>query len=512
MGLFILLMAVVNFVNMATARASFRTLEVGIRKAVGAGRGDLLTQFLTESTLICVIAMGIALPLTYLFLPQFNQTIGKAISLDLFFSPIGIIVLVSFPFVLGLLSGFYPALYLANFGSTAVFQKLVVKRNRESLRHILVIGQLLVAIVLIAGTITVFRQMHYMVNKPLGFDKEHLIKIDLLPFSLEKIDVFKDEALKVQGVSNLGIATFPLDKVGTGSVLRVQDKPEGWANMTRYEVDENFLETVGIQLIAGRDLVPSDGVGNEETNLKIILNVSGAKALGWQPHEAINQPVFYSEDPSKSWLIVGVVEDFNFSSLHRPVYPFIFAHESFPTSITLRSTTIRLEPDKIEEALAGLEEVWTRFAPDQVFDYDFVDESMAQYYQAERLTGSLFTLFSGLGIFICCLGLFGLMGFVVERRSKEVGIRKVMGARSNQIVLLLSRDYIRLVVISSVLSIPIAWWGLNQWLEGFAYRVENSVWVLLLAGVLVTLISWLTVAIYAYQAAQSNPVQSLRTE
>ena len=511
-GLFILLMAVVNFVNMATARASFRTLEVGIRKAVGAGRGDLLTQFLTESTLICVIAMGIALPLTYLFLPQFNQTIGKAISLDLFFSPIGIIVLVSFPFVLGLLSGFYPALYLANFGSTAVFQKLVVKRNRESLRHILVIGQLLVAIVLIAGTITVFRQMHYMVNKPLGFDKEHLIKIDLLPFSLEKIDVFKDEALKVQGVSNLGIATFPLDKVGTGSVLRVQDKPEGWVNMTRYEVDENFLETVGIQLIAGRDLVPSDGVGNEETNLKIILNVSGAKALGWQPHEAINQPVFYSEDPSKSWLIVGVVEDFNFSSLHRPVYPFIFAHESFPTSITFRSATIRLEPDKIEEALAGLEEVWTRFAPDQVFDYDFVDESMAQYYQAERLTGSLFTLFSGLGIFICCLGLFGLMGFVVERRSKEVGIRKVMGARSNQIVLLLSRDYIRLVVISSVLSIPIAWWGLNQWLEGFAYRVENSVWVLLLAGVLVTLISWLTVAIYAYQAAQSNPVQSLRTE
>lgn len=511
-GLFILLMAVVNFVNMATARASFRTMEVGIRKAIGAGRSDLITQFLTESTLISIIAMVIAVPLTYMFLPQFNQIVGKAISMDLFFSPLGIVVLMAFPFVLGLLSGFYPALYLSNFGPAAVFQKLVVKRNKESLRHILVIGQLLIAIVLIAGTITVFRQMHYMANKPLGFDKDHLIKIDLLPFSYEKLDVFREEAMKVEGVRNLAIATFPLDKIRSGSVLRVQDKPEGWVNMTHYDVDENFLETLGIQLIAGRDLTPEDAVENEGANLKIILNVSGAKALGWQPHEAIDQPVFYTEDPSKSWIVVGVVEDFNFSSLHRPVYPFIFSHESAPSNITFRSATIRLEPGKTKEALAGLENVWTQFAPDQVFDYDFVDDSMAQYYEAERLTGNLFTLFSGLGIFICCLGLFGLMGFVVEKRAKEVGIRKVMGAHSNQIVLLLSKDYIRLVVISSVLSVPITWWGLDQWLDGFAYRVDNSVWVLMLAGVLVTLISWLTVAFYAYQAAQANPVKSLRTE
>ncbi len=511
-GLFILLMAVVNFVNMATARASFRTMEVGIRKAIGAGRSDLIVQFLTESTLICIVAMAIALPLTYLFLPQFNQTIGKAISLDLFFSPLGIIILIAFPFVLGLLSGFYPALYLSNFSPTAVFQKLIVKRNKESLRHLLVIGQLLIAIILIAGTITVFRQMHYMANKPLGFDKEQLIKIDNLPFSLEKIDVFREEAMKVGGVRNMAIATFPLDQIKSGATIHAKDKPEGWVNMTHYDVDENFLETLGIQLIAGRDLTSDDVVLNEESNLKIILNVSGAKALGWQPHEAINQPVFYSEDASESWIVVGVVEDFNFNSLHRPVYPFIFSHESAFSDIPFRSATIRLEPGRMNETLAGLEEVWTRFAPDQVFDYDFVDEAMAQYYEAERLTGSLFTLFSGLGIFICYLGLFGLMGFVVEKRAKEVGIRKVMGARSNQIVLLLSKDYIRLVVISSILSIPIAWWGLNQWLDGFAYRVDNSIWTYLLAGLLVSLISWITVAFYSYQAAKANPVNSLRSE
>ncbi len=511
-GLFILLMAVVNFVNMATARASFRTMEVGIRKAIGARQSDLITQFLTESTLICILAMAIALPLTFAVLPQFNKVIGKSISMDLFFAPLGMLTLLSFPFLLGLLSGFYPALYLSNFGPAAIFQKFVIKRNKESLRHILVIGQLLIAIVLIAGTITVFRQMDYLANKPLGFDKEQLIKIDNLPFSLEKIDVFREEVVNTEGVVNMAISSFPLDAIKSGSAIRIEDKPEGWVNMTHYDVDENFLKTAGIQLIAGRDLTARDGVSSDESRLKIIVNASGAKALGWQPDEAIDQPVFYDEGPNSSWIIVGVVEDFNFNSLHQPVYPFILSHESAFSDISFRAANIRLEPGKMNETLARLDELWSRFAPDQVFDYDFVDESMAQYYENERLTGNLFTLFSGLGIFICCLGLFGLMGFVVERRAKEVGIRKVMGARSSQIVMLLSKDYLRLVIISSIISIPIAWWGLNQWLDGFAYRIDNSIWVFILAGVLVTMISWFTVAFYAYQAAQSNPVKSLRTE
>ncbi|MEM6525070.1 MAG: FtsX-like permease family protein, partial [Bacteroidota bacterium] len=444
--------------------------------------------------------------------PQFNQIIGKSVSLSPFFSPVGIIFLIAFPFALGLLSGFYPALYLSSLGTTGVFQKLIIGRNKESLRHVLVLGQLLIAIILMAGTITVFRQMHYMANKPLGFDKQQLINIVNLPFSLEKIDAFREEVLKVGGVTNMAIASFPLDEIRSGSSLRVKNNPEGWVNMTHYDVDENFLQTTGIRLIAGRGLTVEDGNQKEKSNLKIVLNESGAKALGWLPHEAIDQPVFSAGFEGENWEVIGVVEDFNFSSLHRPVNPFIFSHESALSDITFRSATIRIEPREMSETLAGLEEVWKLFVPDQVFDYDFVDETMAQYYEAERLTGKLFTIFSGLGILICCLGLFGLMGFVVEKRAKEVGIRKVMGARSNQIVLLLSKDYLRLVVISSVLSIPVTWWGLNQWLDGFAYRVDNSIWVLMLAGLVVTLISWVTVAFYAYQAAQSNPVESLRTE
>ena len=210
--------------------------------------------------------------------------------------------------------------------------------------------------------------------------------------------------------------------------------------------------------------------------------------------------------------MVGVVEDFNFTSLHRPVNPFILSHEDAGLDIPFRSATIRLKPDNMIETIKELTKLWASFAPDQVFDYDFVDEAMAQYYESERLTGQLFSLFSALGIFICCLGLFGLMGYVVDQRSKEVGIRKVMGARVGSIIMLLSKDYIRLVLISSLIAIPIAWWGLNKWLEGFAYHIESSVWMFVLAGLLVTLITWATVALYSYQAARANPVKSLRSE
>ena len=511
-GLFILSMAVVNFVNLATARASYRTLEVGIRKAVGASRPDLILQFLIEATFICFVAMLIAIPMTHLFMPYFNQTVGKAISLAVLYTPVGLMCLVAIPLLLGILSGFYPALYLSNFGPAAVFQKLIVKRNKESLRHILVIGQLFIAVVLISGTITVFRQMHYLVNKPLGFDKEQLVKIDTLPFEKDKIQVFRQEALKIDGVQNVSICTFPLDNIRSGSSIHVKEKPEGWVNMTHYDVDENYLETLGIQLIAGRGLTAEDGSTNEESNLKIVLNNAAVKALGWTPEEAIDQPVSYSEDASQSWIVVGVVEDFNFTSLHRPVNPFILSHENTFKDIPFRSANIRLQPGKMRESLAELEALWAEMAPDQIFDYDFVDQSMAQYYEAERLTSKLFTLFSILGIFICCLGLFGLMGYVVEQRSKEVGIRKVLGARILHIILLLSKDYIRLVLISSVIAIPIAWWGLNKWLEGFAYHIDTSVWMFLLAGMLVTLVTWATVAFYSFQAATANPVKSLRSE
>lgn len=506
-GMFILLMAIVNFVNLATARASYRTLEVGIRKSVGASRRDLMIQFLLESTIISSIALLISLPITQISLPFFNQVIGKSITLDLFLSPSGLTFLLMVPIVLGLLSGFYPALYLSNFGPAAIFQKLIVKRGRERLRHVLVIGQFMIAIILMAGTITVFRQMSYLSNKPLGFDKEQLIKVDRLPFTGEAVDLFKERVRSVQGVLQVSTSSFPFDEVREGSTIRREVNPDGWVNTSTLSVDEHYLSTTGIQLIAGRNF-RSDEVERTEGVEKIILNRAAVKALGWEPEEAVDQRVFLSDQDDR--LVIGVVEDFNFGSLHRPVQPFQLSGWKF--IMPSRSATIRLDPRELSETLASLGKLWADLAPDQVFEYEFADQTMAQYYEGERLTGKLFIIFSGLGIFICCLGLFGLMGYVVEQRSKEVGIRKVLGARSRSIVLLLSKDYIRLVLISSLIAIPIAWWGLDLWLDSFAFRVDNSLWIFLIAGALVTIISWLTVALYAYQAAKANPVESLKSE
>lgn len=508
-GVFILLMAVVNFVNLSTARASYRTLEVGVRKVVGASRWDLMKQFLFESTLISLLAMLLALPLTQLLIPEFNQVIGKSISLDAFNSPVGITILIATPIGLGLLSGFYPALYLSHFGPTAIFQKFMMKRGRESMRHLLVIGQFIIAIVLIIGTITIYRQMHYITNKPLGFDKDQLILVEKLPFIGEKVDQFKQRAMRIPGVKGVSITNFPLDDIRSGSTISVISPNEGVVNTTWMTVDEDYISTMGIKLVAGRNLLEEEmGKGEENEKEYILLNMAAVKALGTTPEEVINTQVY--ETTGFNPIVVGVIENFEYESLHDPVEPLQLSSAYF--GAPFRSATLKLDPRKMKEAIASLSNLSTEIAPDKLFEFEYMDESMAQYYEAERLTGKLFFIFSGLGVFVCCLGLFGLMGYVVEQRSKEVGIRKVMGARIQHIILLLSKDYIRLVLISALVAIPIAWWGFNQWLESFAFRVENSFWILLLGGVLVTIISWITVAFYAFQAARANPVDSLRNE
>ncbi|MBR07230.1 MAG: hypothetical protein CMP48_06040 [Rickettsiales bacterium] len=506
-GVFILLMAIVNFVNLATARASQRTREVGIRKTVGASRNDLIKQYLMESTLLSLVALLIALPITQLFIPYFNQIIGKSISLDVFSEPIYLALLSLTPILLGLLAGFYPALYLSHFRPSAIFQKVLLVHGKQRLRHALVVGQLCIAVILLAGTTTVYRQMHFISNKPLGFDKEQVISVSKLPFNDEKIMTFANRAIELPGVNNVSISSFPIDGIRTGMAVRNMEQEENWVNMNSLNVDEKFIPTMGFELLSGRNFRLNEVDKESENPSKVILNATGAKYMGWTPDEAVNKVIL---DGEFSMTIIGVVEDFQIEPLYQPVGPFILASSGFPPQV--RAAAIRLDPRNMSQAIASLDGLWSKFAPDQLFEFNYLDESMAQYYEAEKLTGQLFVLFSGLAIFVCCLGLFGLMGFVVERRAKEVGVRKVMGASINHIVLLLSKDYIKLVLISSVIALPIAWWGLNEWLESFAYRIDNSVWLLLLSGVLVMIISWVTVAYYAYKAAVDNPIKALRSE
>lgn len=509
-GIFILLMAIVNFVNLATARASYRTLEVGVRKAIGASRVDLIRQFLVESIFISFIALAVALPLTQLALPFFNQTIGKSLSLDMYFSFPGIFFVILSPFIIGLLAGSYPALYLSNFRPASVFQKIASHYGKQRLRHALVLGQFVIAVLLLAATVTVFRQMQFISNKHLGFDKDQIINLDRIPLSDQKIDLFVEQAMQLDGVVDVAVSGFPLEEIRSGETIKRVDADQDWVNMTFHNADDHYLNTMGLTLLAGRNFRQDEVlIEGEIEDFELIMNEAGAKSLGWSPEEAVGQKVITASTGGTA-TIIGVVADFNYASLHAGVQPFMFSAAAFPPE--MRSVNVRFDPRKTRKVNSALEDLWNQLVPDQVFVYEYMDDSMAQFYEAERLTGKLFVTFSGLAILICCLGLFGLMGFVVERRAKEVGIRKVLGARIGQIIVLMSRDYIKLVLIAAVIAVPIAYWGQNQWLEGFAYRVDNSVSVILVSGAVVMGISWLTVAYYAYQSARSNPVNSLRKE
>ncbi|MEQ8244632.1 FtsX-like permease family protein [Fulvivirga sp.] len=503
----ILVIAIVNFVNLATAKASHRTLEVGIRKAVGAQRQELVIQFLMESTLISFIAMAVALPITQITLPFVEAITGKALSLSIMVSPLGILVVIGLPIILGLLSGFYPALYLSHFRPAVVFQKNAVRRGRYSFRRLLVIGQFVIAVLLIAGTATVYRQVHFLSNTSLGFDKNQLISIDRISLPEEKIESFAQQARELPGVEGVAISSYPIDAIHEGNVLRHPDQPEGWINATMQNVDEQYIPTMGMQLIAGRNFLATEVNQKNEGPENVILNATTVKALGWYPNEAVGQTIV-QEGANKT--IIGVVEDFNYEPLHNEVAPLELRCTYYERPV--RAANIRISANRTPEALAGLENLWNDYAKDKIFAFEYIDEVMAEDYDDERLTGKLFIAFSGLAILICCLGLFGLMAFMAERRAKEVGVRKVMGARMSQIIMLLSTDFMRLVLISSIIAIPIAWYGLDQWLEGFAYRVENSFWILMLSGAIATIISMVTVVYYAYRSASVNPTNLLKED
>lgn len=503
----ILVIAIVNFVNLATAKASHRTMEVGIRKAVGAYRMQLVFQFLMEATLISFIAMAVALPLTQVALPFVQAITGKALSLSVVFTPWAILVILGLPIVLGILAGFYPAIYLSHFRPVVVFQKNATRAGRYSLRRLLVVAQFIIAVLLIAGTATVYRQVHFLSNTSLGFDKDQIISIDRLPFPEEKIESFAQRTRELPGVEAVAISSFPIDAIQEGNVLRHPDQAEGWINATMLNVDEQYIPTMGIQLIAGRNFMATEVNQQNEGPENVILNATTVKSMGWYPNEAVGQTIV-QEGANK--IIIGVVEDFNYESLHNKVAPLELRCTYYERPV--RAANIRISANKTPEALAGLENLWNDYAPDKIFTFEYLDEVMAEDYASERLTGQLFIAFAGLAILICCLGLFGLMAFMAERRAKEVGVRKVMGARVSQIILLLSTDFMRLVLISSIIAIPFAWWGLDYWLEGFAYRVDNSIWVLFLSGMAATLVSMITVIYYAYRSASVNPANLLRED
>jgi hypothetical protein len=498
-AVFILLIACINFMNLSTARASLRAKEVGVKKAVGAHRGALIRQYLTESTVIAFAAFVVAIFLVWLFLPRFNLITDKEISMAI--SPGMALGFVAVLLLTGLLAGSYPALYLSSFKPVAVLKGEI----RSSLgelwaRRGLVVFQFTLSIILIVAVSVVYRQIQYVQTKNLGYDKEHLIYFSMNGRLEDQRDAFLAEAKTLPGIAS--ISTIGHDLIGrqnnTSGLNWPGKDPESRILFENVRVNYDLLETIGVKMKEGRTFSRQFGADTS----KIILNEAAIKVMGLD--DPIGQQVRLWDEQDLE--IIGVVKDFHFQSLHEKVNPLFFVVNPENTWMVMA----RLEAGRTQEAVANLQKFYESFNPGFAFDFEFSDEQYAKQYAAEQRVASLSKYFAGFAILISCLGLFGLAAFTADRKKKEIGIRKVLGATVANIVTLLTRDFTRLVLVAILLGLPIAYFVTGQWLERFAFRIDLTVWYFLLAGVLVLLISWLTVGSQAFRSANIDPKECLR--
>ena len=510
-AIFILLIACVNFMNLSTARSANRAKEVGIRKVAGSLRSHLITQFLTESVLLSFFSLLVALALSALLLPLFNQLSGKEMHVSTLFSTWLFPVMIALMLLVGCIAGSYPAFYLSSFQPIQVLKGKVAKGFKNSwLRSSLVVFQFCISIILIIGTIIIYNQLDFIQTRKIGYNRDQVLVLHNAWYLDQKIHTFRNELLNIPGVTD---ATITGD-LPTGNGF----DQEGWfrdasldANkaivLTDFFVDENYIPTLGMDIVKGRNFskdFPSDSTG-------IILNETAVKVLGLKDpfKENLYRPNYRGDSMHGvlAYHVVGVVKDFNYSSMHQHVGPLLIQLGDNWGSIAMRVGT-----KNIPSVINKVEANWTKMAPGQPFNYTFMDADFNKVYTAEQQTGKLFITFAIFAIFIGCLGLFGLVTYAAEQRTKEIGVRKVLGASVGGIVAMLSKDFAKLVLIASLIAFPVAWWAMNKWLQSFAYRTNISWWVFFAAGTAAILIALITVSFQAIKAAIANPVKSLRTE
>ncbi|HUI29628.1 MAG TPA: ABC transporter permease [Candidatus Acidoferrales bacterium] len=496
---FILFMACINFMNLATARSIKRTKEVGLRKVIGASRSQLIKQFLGESILISAIAFVVALAIVELFLPAFSNFTGKPLSLD--FSNIEIFIgLICLLIFTGIISGSYPAIFLSSFTPVKILKGPDNVHSRSSLlRRLLVISQFAISIVLIIGTIIIYQQLHYMKNKDLGFDKENLIYLETEDFS-GKYEAIKNELLQHPEIISVAASGDMLLNIGTNNVpdWEGMDKNAKWISFPSLYVTEDFAQTFKLRMAEGRFFskeYPSDEAEG------FVINEAAVKAMHMQ-----NPVGKRLHAGGKEGKIIGVVKNFNFRSLRSEVEPLMLSLYGF------RHLYLRVKSNDIGETIGMVEQIYHKQYPEHQFTVHFFDEEIDKLYQSEGRMENIFGYFSILAIFIACLGLFGLVSFVSENKTKEMGIRKVLGASVANVVSTLTKDFVIWALLANTIAWPIAYFAMNKWLQGFAYRIDESLWAFILAGGLTLLIVLITVGYQAIKAATANPVESLRYE
>ena len=506
-ALFVLLLACINFINLATARAVGRAREVGVRKALGSGRGQLIQQFLTESTLLSFLALVLALILYEAFLPVLNAIAHKNLGDSLPNPLLAGTILVGFTLMVGLLAGSYPAFALSAFRPARVLKTGSLQHGKRStLRNGLVVFQFAITIVLIAGTAVITNQMRYIQQKKLGFDAEQVIVLEGAEVMGRQIEAFKEALLKQPGIVNATNSELVPGRPFAADLFRLEGASDDALVSLQYTYTGfDFVETLGLDLVAGRSL------SREYTtdSLAVLLNKSAVARLGL--NDPVGKRLVWPNE--STYTIVGVVEDFHTASFRQEIGPVVLlGPDPRNTNRPNLLVSARIETDDISRTLAAAEATWKTFAPTQPFRYAFLDQDFAALYRAEHITGRIFSGFALLAVLIACFGLFGLAAFTATQRTKEIGIRKVLGATVPGIVLLLSREFLKLVGIAFVIAVPVAYFLMRQWLDNFAYRVDIGVGVFLFTGGLALLIALATVSYQAIKAALADPVQSLRYE
>jgi putative ABC transport system permease protein len=515
-ALFILLIACVNFMNLSTARSTNRALEVGMRKTLGAHRGRLIQQFLSEAWTLSLISLIIAIALVQIVLPSLRTLTGQDLPFRIFQDPQLVIGLLSLVVLTGFLAGSYPAFFLSAFHPVRVLKgRMGTSTMSNRFRRILVIIQFTISITLIIGTTVIIHQLDYMREKDPGFDKEHLVVLRMLDEQVRSKRLVLKEALRSHGgVVNIA-ASSSLPPWGCAS----NDKlPEGFALadmqlMDDINVDEDFIPTMGMEIIAGRNFSMEHA---SDIQHSVIINETAIQRYGWE--EPIGKIIYVTdmreEEGYGSRTVIGVIRDFYIRGLSRTVDPMIINWDpEFPYSFNRYwYLLVRVRPDAVEETLQFLEVKWKELIPDKPFDYFFLDETYDEQFRSIERSRNIFSYFTFLAIFIACLGLLGMASFTAEKRTKEIGIRKVMGATTQGMVALLSRELLLLVLAANILAWPVAYFMLNRWLQGFPYRIPMTIVPFVLSAVLVVVIGFLTIAYQSIKAALANPVDSLRYE
>ena len=508
-ALFLLLIACINFMNLTTSRSMNRALEIGMRKVMGADRGKVMIQFLGESLILTIIASFIAFGLIELFLPVFNSILGKELSLEFVNNAKYGVIIGLFILVTGIFAGSYPAFYLSSFDPIPIMKGTLNQgKSKSGIRNALVLLQFFISITLIASTAVIYQQLQYFQNKNLGFNKEHML---ILPLNNEEVvdsySAIMQDIEKIPGVLSVSNSSnYP--SAGTSEGFGMfpegysQEKP--WLFKTM-RIDNKFISNYKMNITAGRNFEKERLTDSQA----VIINETARRDLDWDDPigKTLNRPS-HGTGEHVAYTVIGVVDDFHVNSLRDAIEPFAI----FRSDEGEQFLSIRLEPGSVYSTIDQIKNKWSDFAPALPFDYHFLDDRFDQIHQNDRNLGKIFIYFTSLAIIIACLGLFGLASFSTERRIKEIGIRKTLGASVGHIVGLLSMEFTRWVILANVAAWPVAWYIMNKWLQNFAYRIEMNIWAFLFAGILALIISMITVSYQSIKAAIANPIRSLRYE